>query len=187
MKVRIIAVAGEVSAGKSEVAMALRDLLPDWEQLHIGKAWRAYAERHGLGMVKSSHVSDEVYRAFDEEILAQMRTTEKLLVEGRMAGVLARPISDALSVWLYAPLSARVSRYRGKTTLTSDDDAIHEIQYRDVRDRAKLRQVYGLQDYRDHEFYHLTINTGYFEPADAAELIKRAAERMNAATRRSEG
>lgn len=177
MPIRVIAVAGEVATGKSEVSRVLQQLLPGWRLLHIGRMFRAYAESRGLGSVKASNVANDVYRDFDEQVLMEMRTGEHLIIEGRMAGMLAQNIPGTFSTWLYAPLPARISRYRAKTELPGDDDAMHEIQYRDVRDRAKLRQVYGLQDYRDREFYHLQVDTAFFAPADAARLILTATGR----------
>lgn len=175
IRARVIAISGEVATGKTEVAAALARLLPDWERIHIGRLFRDYAASQGLSVARVSHLPNEVHRMFDERVKEQMRQATGLIVEGRMAGVLARDIPRALAVFLYAPMATRVERYQKREKLASDEEALQEIQYRDVRDRSKLRQVYGLQDYRDRENYHLLINTALFQPDAIAAVILRAA------------
>jgi cytidylate kinase len=179
IRAKIITIAGEVAAGKSELTASLTRLLPNWQILHIGRQFKAYAESQGLGSVKVSHLPNEVHRAFDERVLAEMQAAERLIVEGRMAGVLARGIPGVFSVLLYAPVATRASRYRGKTPDITGEDAVHEVQYRDVRDRAKQRQVYGLRDPRDQDLYHLQINTAFFSPDEAAQLVVASARVLN--------
>lgn len=177
IRARVIAISGEVATGKTQVATALAARLKGWQRLHIGQLFRDYAADQGLSVARVSHLPNEVHRAFDKRVNERMRQANGLIVEGRMAGVLAQGIEGALAVFLYAPIGTRVARYRTREQLTSDDDALHEIEYRDVRDRSKLRQVYGLQDYRDREYYHLLINTGLFGADEVATLIMAAAER----------
>lgn len=185
IRARVIAISGEVATGKTQVATALADRLPDWQRLHIGHLFREYAAGQGLSVARVSHLPNEVHRTFDERVKQMMRQADGLIVEGRMAGVLAQGIEGALAVFLYASVETRVARYRMREDVASDDDARHEIQYRDVRDRSKLRQVYGLQDYRDRQHYHLLINTDLFAADEVAALILAAAERKFAPVRTS--
>lgn len=176
-RARIIALSGEVATGKTEVTSHLARLLPDWEQLHVGDLFREYAAARGMSVIKVSHLPNEVHREFDERARELIRQANNLIVEGRMSGVLAQGIEGVLTVFLYAPMETRARRYLGREGVKTEADAQHEIQYRDVRDRSKLRQVYQLQDYRGRENYHLMINSGLFSPEQIAALIVAAVER----------
>lgn len=76
---------------------------------------------------------DAVHRKFDAWQLEFLRTETGLVVEGRLAGWLARELDDVFRVFCTAPLAKRGERYARRERV-STAQALVEIEHRDTRD-----------------------------------------------------
>jgi predicted cytidylate kinase len=170
MQTRIITISGEVCSGKSSVAKALVGLLPGWQRINTGQAFRDHCAKLGLSIQEVAHLPDAVHEEFDRIQRRQLESGERLIVEGRLSGWLARDLPDVHRVYCVAPLETRIQRY-----MTRDgrpcEQALADIEYRDAGDVEKYRRVYGIDDYRSAEFYHLFLDTSTGTPVELAREV----------------
>jgi len=167
---RVITISGEIATGTSTLAAALVDLQPGWRLSKTGDRFREYCQLHGLSLLDVGSLPDEVHRAFDLEQRAMLEDEQRLVVEGRLAGWLARDLPDVFRVFCHAPLAVRVSRYAQREQ-ADGTRSLADIRHRDRGDREKYRQVYGLVDYRASEFYQLVLSTAKASPRELAEVV----------------
>ncbi len=174
MTFTVIAISGEVASGKSAIAGELLKLLPDWEYINTGRRFREYCDARGVSIQEVSHIEDNVHIVFDDYQARLMRSGQNLIVEGRLAGWLARNLAHTFRVFCQAPLDVRVQRYQARQKV-SRAQALADIRYRDAGDVQKFRAVYGIEDYRTPQLYHLLLDTADRPPEELAREILRAA------------
>ncbi|MGH2363496.1 MAG: cytidylate kinase family protein [Chloroflexota bacterium] len=171
---RVITISGEIATGTSTLAAAVVEQQPGWRLSKTGDRFREYCQDHGLSLLDVGSLPDEVHRAFDLEQRAMLEHEQQLVVEGRLAGWLARDLPDVFRVFCHAPLSVRVARYAQREH-ADDAQSLADIQHRDRGDREKYRQVYSLRDYRAHSFYQLILSTAKASPRELAEAVAHRA------------
>ncbi len=174
MHFRAITISGEVGSGKSSIVHELLKLLPEWSNVNTGKRFRAFCESKGMSIQQVSTLPDSVHQEFDADQQALLARETHIIVEGRLAGWLARDMDDVFRVWCQAPVDVRVLRVV-KREETSKEQAFKDLEHRDLGDLKKYRRVYGLEDYRLPSFYHLTLDTSRHLPhVLAKEIIEKA-------------
>lgn len=167
---RAITISGEAGSGKSSISTCLIDLLPNWKYVNTGQRFRDFCDSKGMSIQQVSHISDEIHREFDRIQKELLQTEINIIVEGRLAGWLARETKDVYRVYCYAPLDIRARRYMMRHSVNRER-AILELEYRDTKDRLKFEKVYGVKDYRDSEFYNLVLDTSTLLPLELAKNI----------------
>ncbi len=174
MRFRAITISGEVGSGKSSIVRELLKLLPDWTNVNTGKRFRAFCESKGMSIQQVATLPDSVHREFDADQQALLAHESGIIVEGRLAGWLAHEMDDVFRVWCQAPVDVRVLRVAGREKV-SKDQALQDLEHRDLGDLEKYRRVYGLQDYRLSCFYHLVLDTSRHLPnVLAKEIFEKA-------------
>jgi predicted cytidylate kinase len=170
MKFRAITISGEVASGKSSVANSLLAQLPNWTRVNTGQRFRDFCASKGMTIQQVAELTDETHREFDQSQKLLLSTEKHIVVEGRLAGWLARDIEDVFRVFCFAPLETRIDRYVRRDK-TSREQARIDIEHRDAKDIEKFLKIYGVQDYRDPAFYHLELDTSTLLPDDLAQII----------------
>ncbi len=95
---------------------------------------------------------------------------------GGMAALQNKP--DVLHVRIQAPLALRVRRLQEHEGLIFED-AQKKIRERDLSDVDWIKRYFGL-DSHDPQLFDLIINTAKYTPADAADLIIKALDKLPA-------
>jgi cytidylate kinase len=157
MRFRNVTVSGEICSGKSSAGRELAAQL-GWRFQSVGQMFRDYCRERGLDVLASSHLPDEVHREYDDYVRTMMVEHSGIVFEGRLTGWIARDISQILKVYLDAPLDVRVKRCIGREKANPAQVA-NELRARDAADLAKFNGLYALGDYRDPQFYDLTLDT----------------------------
>jgi CMP/dCMP kinase len=170
MKMRMLTLSGEIGSGKSSVARALVAILPGWRILNTGQLFRDYCTARGLSIQQVGALPDDVHRDFDRHQRDLLLTEMQLVLEGRLAGWLARDLDDVLRVYCDAPLEVRVQRYAAREGCPAEL-ALRDIQHRDGHDLTRYRSLYGVEDYRDRAFYNTVIDTSRFTPDQIAVML----------------
>lgn len=167
---RVITLSGEVASGKSSVAVELLNLLPGWQRINTGQKFRDFCTAQGLTIQEVAQLPDEVHRDFDHYQLVLLQKERHTIIEGRLAGWLARQMDDVFTVFCTADVETRVRRYMERDN-TSPQEARQAIRYRDREDVKKFRSMYGVKDYRNPEFYDLMLDTSTRSPRALARQI----------------
>lgn len=105
-------------------------------------------------------------------IIQEHAGAASLVVIGRGAPMLLRERSDAVRVFITAPVTVRAARLRERTGCSSDD-ATREIKKSDQHRLAYMQQYYGV-NWRDPALYDLIVNTEHLSADAAASLIIQA-------------
>jgi predicted cytidylate kinase len=168
--IRAIAISGEAGTGKSTISSCLIDLLPNWNYINTGQRFRDFCDSKGMSIQQVSHIPDEVHREFDRLQTELLQTESNVIIEGRLAGWLAREIKDVFKVYCHAPLEIRAKRYMSRHSVNYEH-AVADIDYRDSNDRLKFEKIYSVEDYREHRFYNLILDTSTLSPLELAKSI----------------
>ncbi len=93
---------------------------------------------------------------------------------GGMAALQDKP--DVLHVRIQAPVELRVKRLMEHEKLTLED-AQKKIRERDLSDVEWIRRYFGLESH-ESSLFDLIINTAKYTPADAADLVVKALDKL---------
>jgi len=170
MVVRVITLSGEMCSGKSSVAKEIAGRLTGWQLVNTGQVFREICTRQGLTIQDVASLPDETHREVDEIQRNQVETGKHLVVEGRLAGWLARDLPDVYRVYCEAPLEVRIRRYMEREQ-SEPLEAAADIGHRDQGDIQKYSRIYGIPDYRSPEFYTIRLDTSHASPGELAEQI----------------
>lgn len=175
MEIKVITLTGEVATGKSTIAKALLQHLEGWKIANTGEKFRELTAQRGWTIQKVSFLPDDVHKEIDlwQRTLAQ--EDHNLIVEGRLAGWVTRDLSYVFRVFCYATLEIRAKRYMQREGGSTEKAEI-DINYRDNLDVLKYKNTYGIEDYRDPEYYSLMLDTSKKSPDELAKIIIREAK-----------
>lgn len=177
MAYRAITISGEACTGKTTVAVELLKLLPGWEGIYTGKLLRKACADRGWSVQRVAELPDEVHRDIDRYQGEILRTATGKVVEGRLAGWLARDLPDVFRVFCWTEPEERIRRYRQREGCSPDRSKTDLVE-RDMRDVIKYRTVYGVEDYRCPDYYQLRLDTSDRTPNQLAQVVARAAGLM---------
>lgn len=169
-RIRVITLTGEVCSGKSTIAKALLQRLPDWEQANTGEKFRQICAARGISIQEVSSLPDDVHREVDNWQRSLAATESNMIIEGRLAGWLARDMEHVFRVYCYSDLNTRLQRYMQREHV-SEQRAREDIDYRDRNDVLKYQRMYNLPDYRDPAFYNLQLDTSHQSAEELAQII----------------
>lgn len=173
-KITVITISGEICTGKSTLTNTLLKHLPEWTRINTGKRFREICAKHGMTIQDVSLLPDEIHKEFDELQRSLALTETNIIIEGRLAGWLTQDIKHTFRVFCKAPIDIRAQRYilRENTTYTQ---AVSDINHRDHYDMLKFRDMYGVFDYRDPDYYSFVVDTSIESPLELTKRIIRSA------------
>ena len=123
------------------------------------------------GLLNPDYVSDITYVSELIKVILSHAYKGHVVILGRGANFIT-PFAQGLHVRLTAPYPVRVRRaidFEGHTPEKARD-VIAKVQ----KDRKEFVKQYLRKDIEDTDAYDLSINTTYFTPAEATDLILRA-------------
>jgi len=132
---------------------------------------RNVIERYTVDAVRGRAVTEAEYLRSLVRTIATLGERGGAVILGRGASFILPP-ERALRVFLLAPRKmrvARLARVRGRR----EEEALRQLEAEDADRLAFLRHHFESNP-DDPVFYDLSINTGYFSPADSVDLIVEA-------------
>ncbi len=167
-----ITISGLPGSGKSTVAKMLAKKL-NWPRVNAGAIFRAQATKAGLTLEEFGDYlakNPDEDMAIDELVLTFARKHKKAVLEGRVAGWLAKKQRlPALKIWLKAPLAIRAKRAAERDHQTIDE-AMKAIKKREGAERERYFKMYGL-DIRRRSIYNVAIPTEKLKPDEIVRFI----------------
>lgn len=106
----------------------------------------------------------------EEELIAKIAKEESCIFIGRAADYVLRNEKNVYSVFVHAPIDARVSRYSTRNNI-SEDKAKKAIAEQDKM-RANFYKFYTNQTWGDSRNYNISIDTSKVGIDGAIEIIK---------------
>jgi cytidylate kinase len=145
-------------------------------RLISGQMTSLYGRQPGA-FAKQSEMDDQTYHRVVRETLVRFAEQGNAIVIGRGGQMVLHDWPGALHVHLYASPEARVEQLMKRYNLTKLD-AQRRIERSDEQKRLFVRNLFKNANWKDLKYYHLAIDTSRVPPDVAAEIIMRAAKRI---------
>jgi len=176
MKRKIIAISGNIAAGKSEIAEILAKSL-NMEVYSASQSYRALARQYGMSLVEfNQYVKDKP--EFDKQVESKTaevaKSRENLIIDARLGWYV---VPEAFKVSVKSKIevaSKRLNKFCVSRGQEERYDTIEEAKQAIIlRERAE-RERYSRQyqiDLDDDKNYDLIIDSSDMEPEDVAKKI----------------
>ena len=183
----IIAVSRELAALGDETARELAKLLGyrfvDKQALAEriqsygieSQKFKKYDECKPSFFASLSQDRDDYLHYLKTAIFAEAEQGNSVFI-GRGAGAVFKDMPAFISLFLASPLDIRIERV--KSYFQCDERRARQIIETSDKNRIGFHRYFFDIDWRDHENYHLSLNTGFFHPADCAEIINQFKSRF---------
>lgn len=171
---RAIAISGSSGTGKSLLVQGLSQKL-GWPIFSVSAIQRENAQKFGLSSFDIHQLPDRVHQEVDQKMSEMAKTGQKVILESRLAGWLARDYSDILRVLCRCNPRVKIKRYaeREQLTLTEAKD---ELDKRDRENLERYQKLYQAKDYLNPKFFHLIINSAKMTPKEEVEAVLKFLE-----------
>jgi cytidylate kinase len=140
-----------------------------------GSKLMKYDERKPSFFASLSHDRDDYLHYLRTAILAEAEHGSCIFI-GRGAGVVFRNMPAHISMFLAAPLEIRTERV--KSYFHCDEHRARQIIERSDQDRLGFHRYFFDIEWRDPGNYHISLNTGIFQPAACAEIVMMLKNRI---------
>ncbi|MDZ7374899.1 MAG: cytidylate kinase-like family protein [candidate division KSB1 bacterium] len=187
-----VAISRNVGSRAGQVAQIVADAL----------GWQVFGREIVEKIACQANLRQSVVESFDEKRQSEIQTWIQTIIDRRALGpdrylrhllqvlltiaqhgqaviigrgaYLVLPPERGIRVWITAPLEKRIEVLRREHGI-SREEARRMIETSDAERKEWLRRMFRA-DACDPTCFDLIVNTGYFEPPQAAELILRALE-----------
>lgn len=159
MKYYNVAISGGIGVGTSTLLKNLRFYLEPlgWRLRSTGQLVREYTKENVLPL--ATLVSEDFDKNIEKEVESIFKTSKKNVIEGWLAGFVARDIKNTLKVLLVcSDFSLRVDRVANRDRL-SIEKAKEYIKKREEENIKKWRRIYGDFDFFSTKYFDLVIDT----------------------------
>jgi len=157
-----ITVSGQICTGKTTLYRSLGKEL-GWETFSTGQFFRDYAKKHALSLEGAEEQNEEITKKIDYQVRDLLKTKERIIVEGWMAGIMANSYPGILKVLLICSDKLRVSRFAEREGV-SLNNAAARVKERDSSWLAEISKIYGRSDIFAPKHYDLVIDTTKLTP-----------------------
>lgn len=164
-----VTISGLICTGKTTLYWNLQKKLT-WPSFSASQFFRDYSRTHNLSLETAAEQSNKLTREVDEHMKKLIVESEHIIVEGWMAGIMARDLKEVLRVLLTCDFSVRAGRFAERERLTLDE-AENRIKSRENNLFTKLKEIYRRDDFVDRGHYNLVIDTTSLSSQALADKI----------------
>ena len=171
----------------AEVGLSERDIVDFSEDTY--KMRGLFERMFGRRNMRSDMVNPERAAALQIEVLDEALSVnlvkdtiiaaykhDNIVIVGRGGQAILQHEPGVLHVRITAPMGARALHIKERENLDLDE-AIYRVKQHDATTDAYLQRFFDI-DWNNPLLYHLSINTGRWEPADATDIIFNALSRL---------
>ncbi len=167
-----ITISGKICAGKTTLYQALRQKL-GWPVFSTGQFFRDYAREHKLSLEGAEEQSEAITKKVDYKVRDLLRSKDRLIVEGWLAGIMANDYPGILKVFLTAADEERAKRFAEREEVDRAV-AVENLRERERNWLAEIKKIYGRSDIYDPKHYDLVIDTTGLSPAEVLDKVMSA-------------
>ena len=174
-----VSISGPPGSGKTTVAtLVSRSLRLD--MILTGQVFREQARKAGMDVHSYNNLAENdksIDEALDNEILRLAKESEKVLVEGRLAGhILHGNGVPAFKVFVTASAQVRAKRI-AKRESTKWEHEMEKLAKRELSEKKRYKVFYGI-DVEDMSIYDLVIDSAEITAEEAAEIVVSEVRKM---------
>lgn len=174
MKYHAITISGLICTGKSSLFKNLKQKL-GWSSYSASQFFREWCQEHTVPLFVAEARPESLTREIDEGMRKKLVEGEKIILEGWLAGFMAKGIPGVLKVLLTCRDEERIKRFAQRENV-SQEKAREEIRKREDNLFQKWKRVYGRDDFLDPKYYDLIVDTTQLKPKEVAELVLKKLE-----------
>ena len=152
-----ITISGQICTGKTTLYKALEQSL-GWQTFSTGQFFRDYAKKHNLDLEAGEEQNEDITKKIDYQVRELLKTKSQIIVEGWLAGIMAKDIAGVLKILLVCDAKKRQQRF-GKREQVSHKEAASRVKERDNSWLAEIKKIYNRADIFDPRHYDLIIDT----------------------------
>lgn len=169
MKFTKVTISGLICTGKSTVFKRLKEQL-GWPAFSASQFFREYSTEHHVSLENAEEQSKNVSNEVDFSMREIVKAEGNVIVEGWMAGYMAREEKGVLRVLLTCDDDVRAARFAQRENL-SLEEARKKIEARESNLFKKLESIYGANDVLNPLYFNHVINTSTMSSAAVVQSI----------------
>lgn len=119
----------------------------------------------------AENLSPLIHRQTDERVHELLASGEPCIIEGWLAGFVARDIPHTLKVLVtLSDHDLKVQRFAKREGI-SLEQAEHYIKERDEKNMTFWKKMYGTDSFWEPDMYDMVVDTAYLSPEEEAQLV----------------
>src|SRR3990167_8429098 len=167
MKYQSIVISSPIASGSTTAAKLLSQKL-GIPYKSAGDFFREYMLSHNIPLPQKEKIPDDVEKKVDEE-LTELANNKSIIIDGLYTGYFARKNPQVLKVLLTCDEEERIRRALERTH--THKETAQNVKKRDAAHDAKFRKLYAGENFLDHKFFDLPIDTTKTRPEEVSEKI----------------
>lgn len=167
-----ITISGQICTGKTTVFWDLYRKL-HWPVFSASLFFRDYARMHQASLEKAEEQSDKVTKEIDLGMRTLLQKRSEIIVEGWMAGLMAKDIPRVLKILLMCDKKEQIKRFARRERIP-EKTARKKIHERENNLFAALTKIYKRNDFINPKNYDVVIDTTNNTPQKTLDLVLQA-------------
>lgn len=164
-----ITISGQICTGKTTLFWNLYRTL-HWPTFSASLFFRDYAKLHHASLEKAEEQSNKITKEIDLGMRSLMKKRSEMIIEGWMAGLMARGIPHVLKILLTCDPKEQIKRFAHRAGVDKGA-AKQKIHDRERNLFAVLKKIYNRDDFLDPKNYDLVINTTKQSPEKILQAV----------------
>ncbi len=167
-----ITISGQICTGKTTLFWDLYRKL-HWPTFSASLFFRDFAKLHKASLEKAEEQGDKVTKEIDLGMRALLQKRSEIIIEGWMAGLMAKDIPGVLKVLLVCEKNEQIKRFAHRESITKEI-ARQRIQDRENNLFMTLAKIYKRNDFVNPKNYDLIIDTTNKLSKETLDLVLQA-------------
>ena len=173
----IITISGLPGTGTTTVSKILQEHY-GMDFRNGGEIFRGLAQERGMTLAEFGALCEAdvtVDRLIDEQHKKLSRECDNIILEGRLAGLMAEPPAHVkcIRIWLKAPLETRVRRIMDREGSSSFKFEMNKTMEREESERTRYQKYYNV-DINDLTGYDIVLDTEPWNQYGVADILIKA-------------
>ncbi|HWQ49750.1 MAG TPA: AAA family ATPase [Methanosarcina sp.] len=174
-----ITVSGLPGSGTTTISRLLSEYY-ELELISSGETFRRIAKEKGMSLVEFGDMAEKdpsIDLAIDKNQRAVIHSHENLILESRLAGNMAKDVSNVLKIWIKAPLHVRVKRIMRREKSVSFDEELERTVQREKSEALRYVSYYNI-DISDLSIYDIVIDSEKWNQYQILDILRVAIDSL---------
>ena len=174
-----ITVSGLPGSGTTTVSKLLAEYY-ELELTSSGEIFRRIAKEKGMSLAEFGAMAEKdpsIDLAIDKNQRAVINSHEKLILESRLAGHMAKDVPNVLKIWIKASLPVRVKRILRREKSISFEEELERTIQREKSEALRYMNYYNI-DISDLSIYDIVIDSEKWNQYQILDILRVAIDSL---------
>ncbi len=170
-----ITVSGLPGSGTTTTSRLLAEYY-ELELISSGEIFRKIAKEKKMSLAEFGAIAEKdpsIDLAIDNNQRAIIHSQEKLILESRLAGHMAKDAPNVLKIWIKAPLPVRVKRILRREKSISFEEELERTVEREKSEALRYMSYYNI-DIGDLSIYDIVIDSEKWNQYQILDILRTA-------------